>query len=90
MLVLGLFEMIFLFLSFLLQDLTIMSLPESIGEFFTLSFTYLEDGLGILNVYFDLSYLFMLLGCVLVVDIFLRGWAIILWILRKIPLLNIS
>lgn len=90
MLVINLYELIFFFLSFLFQDISITSLPESVIEMFSLFFTYIQDGLGILNVYLDLSYLFMLLGIVLVVDIFMRSFGLIMFFLRKIPLLGIS
>ena len=52
--------------------------------------TLIVSGCRILAAYTDFSYLLILLGLVLIINAFHTGYKVVLWILRKIPFLNIS
>ena len=53
-------------------------------------FNWIARGCQILSAYTDFSYLLILLGLVFIINAFHFSYKVILWILRKIPFLNIS
>lgn len=68
----------------------IPQLPENVTGYIDTLFGYLETGASILSNYTPLSYLLTLFGLILAVDAGILIYKFVMWILRKIPILNIK
>lgn len=90
MLIILLLNSIYTLFALLLSPVSIPSMPEdaitlagNIGE-------YISMGTGILSVYTDLGYLISLFSLVLIVDGIIMIYRLVMWVIRKIPLINVS
>ena len=76
--------------SLLTAMIELPSLPEGITEVIGLLFDYLTVGAQILGTYLPLQEFAILFGIVLAVDIGVNVYKFVMWIIRKIPMANIS
>ena len=90
MIIYGLLELIYNVFDLLTSAISIPNLPDSLSDIITTVCTYLRDGLALLNNYCDVSFLLVLFGVVLAVDVGLILYKFVMWVLKKIPLLNIK
>lgn len=74
----------------LLLVFKIPSLPSEVTGYIDTLFGYLETGASILANYTPLSYLLVLFGIILAVDVAIQIYHFVMWIIRKIPLLGMS
>lgn len=68
----------------------IPQLPAEATEYIETAFGYIESGAGILANYTPLPYIMTLFGVLLVVDSGIMLYHFIMWIIRKIPMANVS
>lgn len=85
-----LLDMLYGIFSLLTTPINIPQLPETVHTYLTQFFDYLEMGAGILANYSHFSYLMTLFGIIIAVDIGIKLYHFVMWILRKIPMLGIS
>lgn len=65
-------------------------LPEDVLSYINTIFDYMVTGAGILANYTPLGYLMILFGVILAIDAGLLIYHLVMWIIRKIPMLGIS
>lgn len=76
--------------SLLTAVIKIPQMPTEATTYITQFFDYLEAGAGILANYTPLGYIMILFGVVLAVDVGIKLYHFVMWILKKIPMLGIS
>lgn len=64
--------------------------PEQATTYIEQFFDYLEMGAGILANYTPFSYLMILFGVLIAVDVGIMLYHFVMWILRKIPMAGMS
>lgn len=70
--------------------LNIPKLPPEVTGYIDTFFSYMEAGAGILANYTPLSYLLLLFGVLLAVDAGILVYHLVMWVIRKIPMLGMS
>ncbi|MBQ8921414.1 MAG: hypothetical protein IJ060_04540 [Oscillospiraceae bacterium] len=90
MIINALLRVVLVLLGILFAPLSLVALPASVSSIFLGAVGWLINGFRIIAVYTDLSYLLVLFGIVAAFDAVLWLYKIIMWILRKIPFLNIK
>lgn len=90
MIIEALMQVVFVLFELLTTPISIPALPEQVHDFLNSAMGYLQTGIGILRNYVDLSYLGILIGVVLAVDAGLLIYKLVMWIIRKIPMLGIE
>lgn len=73
-----------------LMIFNIPQLPEQVQTYINSLFDYLVSGASILANYTPLGYLMTLFGVVVSVDIGINVYKFVMWILKKIPMINIK
>lgn len=81
---------IYSLVNLLTNAIHIPELPEAVYDSVDIILSFVSQSLGILSVYVDLPYLLLLLSLVLALDVALFAYYVLMWVLRKIPLLNIK
>ena len=76
--------------SFMTSPISIPSLPTEVHNYITSFFEYLEMGAGILANYTPFSYLMVLFGCIIAIDVGIKVYHFIMWVIKKIPMLGMS
>ncbi len=90
MLVESLFNLVYLLFNALTVVIEIPAMPLKVTEVLGVLVEYVSTGIAILGNYLDMSYLLVLFTAIAVVDTAVVSYKIIMWILRKIPILGIS
>lgn len=90
MLIEGLLDVVFNLVSLLTSGIDIPPMPDQVRTFISEACGYIRMGIGILQNWLDLEYLLILFGLVLAVDVGLLVYKLIMWFLRKIPMLGIG
>lgn len=83
-------DLIFAVVSVLTLPINIPDLPTEISSVISTMTGYIGTGLGILSNYCHLSYLLVLFGLVAAVDVGVWLYKIVMFIIKKIPMLNVS
>lgn len=89
MLVETLFNIIYLLVDVLTLGIKVPFLPAKVGELLGIFLEYISTGIALLGAYFDMSYLLVLFGLIILVDTAVTAYKIVMWILAKIPVLDI-
>lgn len=84
------FDLIYAVLSVLTLALKMPAMPVKVVEIIATAMDYITSGLAIVSAYVDMSYLLTLFGIIAVIDFVIVAYHIIMWILRKIPILGIE
>lgn len=90
MIVEALFNLIFTLFEFLFSGVSLPSLPPEAFEVFSSAVGYIGAGVAVLSNYVHLSYLLMLFGLILLIDIAMLSYKLVLFVLRKFPVLGVS
>lgn len=85
-----LLDMLYGIFSLLTAPISIPQLPNTVQTYLTQFFDYLEMGAGILANYTHFGYIMSLFGIIIAVDIGIKLYHFVMWILKKIPMLSIS
>lgn len=78
------------FLRLLLTPLTLITFPASVASVMARFLLILAEGTKFVSAFFHPAYVGGLLAFVVSVNLFMNGYRLIMWILRKIPFLNIE
>lgn len=81
--------MIYAVFSVLTAPIDIPDLPSQVSDFVATLVQYIGTGLGILKNYTHLDYLLVLLGIIIAVDVGLWLYKLVMFFIRKIPMLNV-
>lgn len=85
-----LLELIYNLFSILTLPINIPSLPDSITSIMNQFASYLSTGIAIIGNYFDVGYLLVLFGLVISIDVGISLYKFVMYIIRKIPMMNIK
>lgn len=85
-----LLDLIFNLFTFLSGPISIPDLPAEALNYISQFFDYLEAGAGIFANYSPFGYVMTLFGVVLAVDVGIKLYHFIMWVLKKIPVLGIE
>lgn len=81
---------LFALFSALTTPIQMPSLPDSVMEYSYTLAEYIGTGASILSVYTDLTYILVLFGIIVAADVSVMLYKFVMWVIRKIPLANIS
>lgn len=90
MLVEGLMDVVYVLLSLLTAPISIPGMPDEVKVFVAEALEYISFGISLLANWTDLGYLLTLFGLVLTVDVGLLLYRLVMWFVRKIPMLGIE
>ena len=90
MIIEALLSVLYTVFSALTSFIDIPSMPPEVAAVFQDFLQWLQVGLSILASYTHLSYLLVLFGIVMAVDIGISIYHFVMWVLKKIPILNIK
>ena len=85
-----LFDIIYALLSVLTLGFSLPGMPVKVVEIFAIVLDYITSGIAIVSAYVDFDYLLVLFGIIVAVDTVVISYKVIMWIIRKIPLLGIN
>lgn len=85
-----LLEALYNVFSLLTMAIDIPPMPDEAMTYVTQFFDYLTMGAGILANYSPFSYLMVLLGVIIAVDVGILLYHFVMWIIRKIPMAGMS
>lgn len=90
MLVEALFNLVYLIFQILTTVVSVPAMPAKVTEVLGVLIEYVSTGIAILGNYCDMSYLLALFALIAVVDTAVMSYKIVLWIVKKIPILGIE
>ena len=90
MIIEALMQVVYRLFAILTSNINIPPLPEGISDIMSEVLGYLETGMGLLANYTDLGYLVVLFGVIIAVDVGVLLYKLVMWIIRKIPMVGIS
>lgn len=90
MLIEGLLDLIYNLFDLLFTPINLPSLPESVSEIIETFCEYISDGLALIANWTHLPYLLTLFTIIAAVDVGILLYKLIMWVLRKIPMLGIK
>lgn len=85
-----LLDMLYGIFTLLTRPINLPKFPPQANEYLTSFFEYLTAGASILANYTPFAYIMVLFGVIIAVDIGIKLYHFIMWILKKIPMLGIS
>lgn len=90
MIIEALMDVVYMLVSLLTAPISIPSMPEGVSDVLNSMLEYIGVGIGLLANWTDLGYLMLLFGLVLAVDAAILIYKVVMWFLRKIPMLGIK
>lgn len=84
-----LLDLIYTIFSVLTLPINIPPLPDEINGVVSTMIEYIGTGLGILANYTHLSYLLTLFGVIVAIDVGLMLYKLVMFFIKKIPMLNV-
>lgn len=90
MIIKNLLDLIYNVFYLLTMPISIPSLPSEVNSAIDTMIEYIGTGFGILSNYCHLSYLLTLFGIVIAVDVGIWLYNIVMFIIKKIPMLGVS
>lgn len=84
------FGAVFNIFAILISVINIPPLDPKILSYVETGFEYVNNAVDILATYVDIPFLLVMLGLIIAVDIAVTIYKVVMWVVRKIPLLNIS
>lgn len=90
MIIEALMQVVYRLFAILTSPINIPSLPDGVKTVMSDVLGYLETGIALLANYTDLEYLLVLFGLIIAVDVGILLYKLVMWILRKIPMLGMS
>lgn len=90
MIIEGLLNVLYNVFSALTSGISIPSMPDEVANYLTTTLEYIKVGCQILGAYTPLPYLVTLLGIVVAIDLGLKIYHFVMWVIKKIPMLGVS
>lgn len=72
------------------SEQALFHVPAAFGQVIATAIGYIVDGIRIINVYIDETYIVGLLAFVIALDAVVMLYRVVMWALRKIPFLGID
>lgn len=85
-----LLNLIYSLFEFVTTDISIPALPESVHDMFDSILEYVTLGAGFVSAYTHFGYLLVLFNIIITVELVLTAVYVVLWILKKVPMLGIE
>ena len=85
-----LIDLIYGVFAVLTLPINIPGMPEEVKEIIAIAIDYITSGVGIVSQFFDLNYLFMLFSLIIIVDAAIYVYKLVMWVLNKIPMIDID
>lgn len=80
------FDLIFI----VIRVFNVPPLPSETLNYLDTAATLFQDGINLLNVFMPMNYMLVCLGIIIGIDVAVLIYKLLMWIVRKIPMLNIS
>lgn len=90
MIVYGLLELLVAFLRVVFLPIRMIAFPAQFSGMILQIIGYIAQGARVMKTFCDWSYISLLLAFIISMNAFVAGYSLIMWVLRKIPLLNID
>ena len=90
MIVEALINLIYSLFATLTSVVNVPPLPDGVMEIIDTAFGYISTGIKIVSNYTHFDYLLVLFGIIVALDFAIFVYRIILWVLKKIPMLGIE
>lgn len=90
MIIKALLDLLYSVFSVLTLPISIPAMPDGIIEFIATSLDYIGVGISIIANYCDISFLLTLFGIVIAVDVGILLYKVVMWVLKKIPMLGME
>lgn len=65
-------------------------LPDETLNYLETATSLFQNGINLLNVFMPMNYMLICLGIIIGIDVAVMIYKLVMWIIRKIPMLNIS
>lgn len=85
-----LLDLIYTVVNVLTVPINIPAFPSEVIGYLDTAFQYIGVGMGILAQYTHINYLMTLFGVIFAIDVGVKLYNLIMFILKKIPMLNIK
>ena len=86
----ALMTVVYGFFDLLTSGISIPPLPDGVVDVITTVLSYISAGMGFLANYCHLGYLVSLFGVIVAVDAGMLIYKLVMWIIKKIPMLGIE
>lgn len=90
MIIKALIDLIYGVFYVLTAPISIPTMPDQVKEFIAIALDYITSGFGIVANYVNLPYLITLFGIVLAVDVGMLIYRLVIWVMNKIPMLDLD
>ena len=90
MIIQALLDLIYNLIWALTLPINIPNLPTNVISYINNALQYIRTGIQYLNVFFDMQYLFGLFAVVVAVNVGLSVYHVVMYIVKKIPMLGIK
>ena len=90
MIIEGLLNLLMTFLEFIFAPISLPGLPDQLQHIFDIVSVYLVSSVGILSIFIDWNFVKILIPFVIIIINFKKLWDGIMFIVRKIPFINID
>lgn len=78
------------FIRVITSPIKIPQFPAEVQQYFDIAIGYINSGIGIISNFVNINYLFTLLGIIVAIDIGLKLYYFVIWIIKKIPFLSME
>ena len=85
-----LMDLLYSVFSVLTLPIKIPGMPDSVREFVAVSIDYISTGISLLGNFVDIGFLLILFGIIIAVDVGILLYKLVMWVLKKIPMLGIE
>lgn len=85
-----LLDVVYTVFSVLTLPIDIPDLPTEVNTYISTAIEYIGVGIGIISNYTHLSYLLTLFGVVMAIDVGLWLYKLVMYLVKKVPMLNIN
>ena len=90
MIIEGLLNVLYNVFSALTSAIDIPAMPADVSSYISTFTSYIKTGLQILAVYTPLQYMLTLFGIVIAIELGLKIYHFVMWVIKKIPMLGVS
>lgn len=90
MIIKALLDLIYSVFSLLTAPISIPGMPDEVKEFVATALDYIGTGIALLGNFTDIQYLLILFGITIAVDVGILLYKLVMWVIRKIPMLGIE
>lgn len=90
MIIEGLLNVLYNVFSALTSAIDIPAMPADVSSYINTFTSYIKTGLQILAVYTPLQYMLTLFGIVIAIELGLKIYHFVMWVIKKIPMLGVS